>query len=84
MLELDIVRIGNSKGIRIPSSLLKQCGIDNRVKVEIHDGSIVLKALKTPREGWAAIFQSMHHNDDDKLIVSNDLDNHLLEEWDDD
>ncbi|WBW97883.1 AbrB/MazE/SpoVT family DNA-binding domain-containing protein [Oceanirhabdus sp. W0125-5] len=43
-MKMQIVKIGNSKGIRIPSVMLKQCGIEKDVEVEVVDGAIVIKA----------------------------------------
>ncbi|XEQ95070.1 hypothetical protein SCACP_39720 [Sporomusa carbonis] len=34
-MEVDVIRIGNSKGIRIPASMLKQCGIDKKVIIKV-------------------------------------------------
>lgn len=44
-MKLSIIQIGNSKGIRIPQSILKQCEIENEVEVEIQDNNIVLKPI---------------------------------------
>ena len=50
---LDVVQIGNSKGIRIPKAILKQCQIEDQVDLEVEDGKIILEARKkTPRKGW--------------------------------
>ena len=46
-MKMQIVKIGNSKGIRIPSVMLKQCGIEKDVDVEVVDGAIVIKASKS-------------------------------------
>ncbi len=46
-MKMQIVKIGNSKGIRIPSVMLKQCAIDKDVEVEVIDGTIVIKASKS-------------------------------------
>ncbi|WP_227766333.1 AbrB/MazE/SpoVT family DNA-binding domain-containing protein [Zhaonella formicivorans] len=81
-MQIDVIRIGNSKGVRIPAALLKQCGIDKRVEVEVQENCIILKPVKIPREGWAAAFRRMNRNGDDVLLLPDELDNDLLEEWD--
>jgi len=46
-MKMQIVKIGNSKGIRIPSVMLKQCEIEKDVDVEVVDGAIVIKPSKS-------------------------------------
>lgn len=81
-MNADIIKIGNSKGIRIPASLLKQCGIDKKVEIEVKYNSIILKPIKSPREGWAAKFKGMAERGDDQILIADELDTDLLEEWD--
>ena len=73
----DIVKIGNSKGIRIPATLLKQYGIDSidsKVELEMQPDCIILRPIKVPRQSWAAKFKTMHQNQDDELIWEDILD----------
>jgi antitoxin MazE len=79
---MDIIKIGNSKGIRLPIAVLKQCGIDSKVELEIKDNYIILKPVKTPRQGWAEAFELMHKNGDDSLLIPEEIDNETLEAWD--
>ena len=34
-MQLDVVKIGNSKGIRIPKAILKQCQIEDQVDLNV-------------------------------------------------
>ena len=81
-MQTDIVRIGNSKGIRLPATVLKQCGIGKKVELEVRNNYIILKPVRTPREGWAAAFQRMHKYGEDELLAPSELDHDLLEKWD--
>lgn len=63
-----VVKIGNSKGIRIPKPLLEQSGIADEVDMEIEDGQIVIRAVRHPREGWDAAFTEMAQRGDDRLL----------------
>lgn len=70
----NIIKIGNSKGIRIPSKFLEELALDlnDNVKIEIVSGNIVISPSK-PRTGWHEAFKKMHKNEDDKLIDIPDL-----------
>ncbi len=81
-MEVDIIRIGNSQGIRLPLAILRKCGIGSKVELEIKNNCIILKPLKAPRQGWAEAFKLMHKEGDDSLLVPEEIDNGLLEDWD--
>jgi len=51
-MELSLRKIGNSKGLIIPSNLLKETGIKDRINVRIEDNALIIEARKQPREGW--------------------------------
>ena len=67
-MKASIIRIGNSRGIRIPKSLLEQTGLDGQVDVRCEGNTIVIEPLQHPREGWSAAFREMAANGDDKLL----------------
>ncbi|MDD2300088.1 MAG: AbrB/MazE/SpoVT family DNA-binding domain-containing protein [Fermentimonas sp.] len=77
-MKTDVIRIGNSKGVRLPSTILKQCGIGSKVEIEVRDNEIILKPVKSPREGWQDAFQQMHEFGDDELIIPDEIDAELL------
>ncbi|KLU60051.1 hypothetical protein CEB3_c34820 [Peptococcaceae bacterium CEB3] len=81
-MQMDIIKIGNSKGIRLPVAVLKQCKIESTVELEIKDNCIIIKPVNTPRQGWADAFELMRKNNDDALLVPDEIDNGLLEAWD--
>ncbi len=69
-MKTQIVRIGNSQGVRIPKLLLEQTGLQAHGAVEItaEDGSLVIRPVKKPRDGWASAFQGMARRGDDALL----------------
>lgn len=75
-----IVKIGNSRGVRIPKPLLEQTGISDDVELEAGDGQIVIRAISHPRSGWDSAFEAMHEAGDDTIIDSSDSISHS---WDD-
>ena len=64
----NIVRVGNSRGIRIPKALLEQCGLDSAVELEVEGDRLVIRRARSPREGWAEAFRDMARRGDDQLI----------------
>jgi antitoxin MazE len=74
-MQLNIVQIGNSKGIRIPKAILEQCQIEDQVDLEVENGRIILEPKKkTPREGWGKAFKDMASNEDDALLIDDSVD----------
>ena len=63
-----IVRIGNSRGIRVPKLLLDQADLPDEVELRDEPGRLVVSAAKRPREGWAAAAQVMSERADDRLL----------------
>jgi antitoxin MazE len=51
-MKTRIIRIGNSQGIRIPKSFLKQAGLAQEVELEAQDKKIVIRSARRPRQGW--------------------------------
>jgi antitoxin MazE len=55
-MKAAIIRIGNSRGVRIPKALLEQCGLADEVEMEVRDGALVISNPAKPRQGWEAAF----------------------------
>jgi antitoxin MazE len=45
-------KIGNSKGVLLPASVLSVCGIDDEVELSVENGRIVIAPAQALREGW--------------------------------
>lgn len=69
-MELSIVQIGNSKGIRLSKTILEKYDIKDTVEVILEKGFIVLKPKTTPRKGWDKAFKKMHDRGDDILLMN--------------
>lgn len=80
-MELPIVSIGNSKGIRLPKSVLAQYGFTEFVELILDKGQIILRPKSAPRSGWDQAFAQMHADGADALLLPENLDNDHLEEW---
>jgi len=81
-MKLSVVRIGNSKGIRIPKPVLDQCHITEAVDLKIEGKRIVLTPAKsTPRQGWAAAAERMHEAGDDELLIPDAFEDDVEVPW---
>ena len=77
-MKAKIVKIGNSRGIRIPKPLIAQAGLTGDVDISVEEDRLVISAAERPRVGWAEAFRDMASKGDDIL-----LDTDLVESrWD--
>ena len=67
-MKATLVRIGNSRGIRIPKPFIEQCGLENEVEIEIHEHEIIIRPPYSPRAEWDQAFKIMAERGDDKLL----------------
>ena len=73
-MKIKVVKIGNSRGVRIPKILLRQTCIDEEVDLEVKNNQIILKPIvRPPRFGWNAAFAKMAELGDDKLLDKESL-----------
>ena len=61
-----IVRIGNSRGVRIPKTLLEELALGDEVAMAVQGDQLVIRAARRPREGWEEQFRAMHEQGDDR------------------
>lgn len=79
-MKINIIKIGNSQGVRIPKTIMDQCGFGESVEMEIKDGNMILKP--TPiRAGWAESFRLMAAKGDDELLIDDTISTEYDEEW---
>lgn len=55
-MKVELVRIGNSRGIRIPKPLIEQCGFGDTVEVHVEQNRLVIAPDRVPRQGWRESF----------------------------
>ena len=70
-MKVNIVSIGNSKGIRIPKSIIDQCNFNKEAELEVENNRLIIKPIKKEiREGWDKAFKLMHERKEDALLLS--------------
>lgn len=80
-MEVSIVQIGNSKGIRFSKTILEKYNIRDKVDMILEKGQIIIKPLSKPRRGWEEAFMEMSKNEDDKLLFDDVFYDENLDEW---
>ena len=80
-MEVSIIKIGNSKGIRLSKTLLEKYNITDTVNLIMEEEQIVIKPLTKPRKGWEKAFKEMAKNNDDRLLFDDVWDDENIEEW---
>jgi len=63
-----IVRIGNSRGVRIPKPVIEQIGLGDDIEMVVREGALVITPLGRPRAGWGEAFRAMAERGDDRPI----------------
>ena len=67
-MKTHLVRIGNSRGVRLPKPLIAQAGLTEEVELRVQEGAIVIACVTTPRSGWADAARKMRQRKDDRLL----------------
>lgn len=80
-MNVVIREIGNSKGIIIPASVLKEAGIGKVVDMCVEDDCIIVKAAKDPRAGWLEAIQKDPPEENESVFMDGIEDADLVEDW---
>ena len=77
-----LVRIGNSRGIRIPKPIIEQCGFGEKVELRVENHRLIVSPQRSPRQDWEEMFRAAGSSAADELLLdgvgANEFDR---EEW---
>jgi len=68
MIRSKVVKIGNSRGIRIPRIVLEQAGLIDDVEMIVEGNNLIIHSTRFSRQGWAAQFAAMAEHGGDRLL----------------
>ncbi len=51
-MRVNLIKVGNSKGVIIPAALLAACELKDTVELQIEGRKLVIAATRQPRAGW--------------------------------
>ena len=69
-MRIAIRKIGNSKGMILPTPFLAQLGLTDEAEVTLEDGAIIVRSPSTPaRAGWDEASKAIAEAGDDALVM---------------
>lgn len=77
-MELSIVQIGNSKGIRLSKTIIEKYNFVEKVKLILKEDEIILKPISKVGDGWDEAFKNMAAKGEDELLMPDVFED---EEW---
>ncbi|MGQ0809728.1 MAG: AbrB/MazE/SpoVT family DNA-binding domain-containing protein [Nitrospiraceae bacterium] len=80
-MKAHIVRIGNSRGIRLPKTLLQEAQLEDEVELQAEPGRILIFKTAQPRAGWAEAARRMRARGEDRLLDAPIATRFDQEEW---
>jgi antitoxin MazE len=81
-MQLELTRIGNSRGIRIPKPLIEQCRLGKVVEVHVTPKGLLIAPQRTPRLGWKEAFAASVSPQREELLLGRVPGNKFdSEEW---
>ncbi|MCK4303114.1 MAG: AbrB/MazE/SpoVT family DNA-binding domain-containing protein [Candidatus Eisenbacteria sp.] len=76
-----LVRIGNSRGVRLPKLLIEEAGLSEEVELCVRAGTIVIARAEQPRASWAEAAQELGRRGEDRLLDPPTATRFDEEEW---
>lgn len=70
-MKASLIRIGNSKGLRIPKPVLEQCGFGSEVELRVEPGRLIVLPVSASRAGWDEAFAQA--GDDQPMLMPDNL-----------
>lgn len=81
MIRSKVVKIGNSRGIRIPRTVLEQAGLTDEVEMTVEGDKLIIQAFRHPRQDWEERFIEMTKHGDDQMLDEAPPTQWDAEEW---
>jgi antitoxin MazE len=67
-MKTRLVRIGNSRGVRLPKPLIEEARLTDEVELRARDGAIVIARVASARSGWAEAAKQLRERDEGRLL----------------
>ena len=80
-MKARLVRIGNSRGLRLPKPVIEEAGLTDEVELRVRAGSLIITSAGRPRAGWEEAARAMREHGDDQLLDAPASTRFDIEEW---
>lgn len=80
-MKTRLIRIGNSRGVRIPKPLIEQAGLEGEIEVHVRDGAVVIVRADHPRMGWSEAVTLLLERREDYVLEPTPPTRFDEEEW---
>jgi antitoxin MazE len=67
-MKTRIVKVGNSRGVRLPKAVLEAGGLEGEVELVIGKEGVLIRPARAPRAGWEEQAKKLHESGEDKLL----------------
>ena len=67
-MKARLIRIGNSRGVRLPKPVIEEAGLEEHVELQVRGGAVVISSRRKPRTGWAEAARRMRGLGEDRLL----------------
>lgn len=64
-IDTKLVSIGNSKGIRIPKSLILKYNLQEEISIEEHDNGLLIRPKNIEKNSWEDTYKEMANSQED-------------------
>ena len=80
-MKSKIISIGNSKGVIIPSSFMKDLGLTDSVEMEVVDNTLVIRPISSARKGWEQQIALIAKSDEGSDRLPDFFKDENVEDW---
>ena len=80
-MKSKIISIGNSKGVIIPASFMKELGLTDALEMEVIENTLVIRPISNARIGWEERIIQAAQGDNPKERLPEFFKDEKLEDW---
>lgn len=56
-MRIKLIKIGNSKGVRLPKAVLKECQFQEELELQVYKKTVLLTAVHPKRQEWSDLIR---------------------------